>query len=329
MDLKRIGRFIPLAVLLICSACAPALSTAVVTSPATPQPETPADAPTPTSSPPVVAGETPTTSDAPLAALVNGRPIYLADYERELGQYEADLPTLKGLDPTSPEGKAELAQARAWILDFMITEKLIVQAAEEAGITISDEEVDAVMQDVIAENGGEEAFKEKLADRGETYEQHREKERRGLLVMKMNQHITEGVPKVAEHVHARHILVDTAEEAERIHAQLEGGADFAALARAYSQDPNTRDIGGDLDWFPRGILTVPEVEEAAFALQPGQFSDVIPSLLGYHIVQVVERDPARTVSEDNLRLLQERMLQGWIDGLKAKAEIEVFVDLSP
>jgi parvulin-like peptidyl-prolyl isomerase len=263
-----------------------------------------------------------------LAALVNGKPIYLADYERALGQYEADLP-LRGIDPSTAEGQADLARARSWILDFMITEELIVQAAEKAGIVVTDEEVDAVMAEMIAENGGEEAFQAKLEGWGETYEIHREKERRGLIVMQMSQRIAESVPPVAEHVHARHILVDTEEEAQRLHDQLESGADFATLARTYSQDPNTREAEGDLGWFPRGILTVPKVEEVAFSLAPGQYSEVVPSLLGYHIVQVVERDPDREVGSDNLHLLQERILQEWVEGLKAQADIQVFVDTAP
>jgi peptidyl-prolyl cis-trans isomerase C len=123
--------------------------------------------------------------------------------------------------------------------------------------------------------------------------------------------------------------VDTQEEADRLHDQLDSGADFATLARTYSQDPNTREAEGDLGWFPRGILTVPEVEEVAFSLSPGQYSEVVPSLLGYHIVQVVERDPAREVSPDNLHLLQERALQEWVEGLRAQADIQIFVDTAP
>jgi parvulin-like peptidyl-prolyl isomerase len=323
MNLKAIWRRVPFLLVLVCTACGPAL---VTSEPVTSTP--PSGAPGGGPAAPVPGATGLPVSDAPLAALVNGRPIYLADYERALGQYEADLP-LRGLDPASPEGQAELTRARSWILDFMITEELIVQAAEKAGITVSDEEVDAVMAEMIAENGGEEAFQAKLEGFGENYAIHREQQRRGLIVMKMSQLVADSVPKVAEHVRARHILVDTPEEAERLHDQLEKGADFATLARTYSQDPNTREAEGDLGWFPRGILTVPEVEEVAFSLNPGEYSGVVPSLLGYHIVQVVERDPAREVSPDNLHLLQERVLQEWVDGLKAQADIQIFVDAAP
>jgi parvulin-like peptidyl-prolyl isomerase len=76
-------------------------------------------------------------------------------------------------------------------------------------------------------------------------------------------------------------------------------------------------------------LVAPEVEEVAFALQPGQFSGVVTSSLGYHIVQVVERDPARSVSPENLRLLQDRAVQKWIEGLWDQAVVERFIETAP
>jgi parvulin-like peptidyl-prolyl isomerase len=263
-----------------------------------------------------------------VAAVVNSRAIYLADYERRLGQYEASLPA-QGIDPASAEGQEKLAWARTYVLDVMIEQVLTEQAADMAGISVSDEEVDAYFEEIIEENGGEEAFDEKLASWGETREDAWAEVRAELIGMAMTQRILEAVPAIAEHVHARHILVDTLEEAERIHAQLEAGADFGSLAREYSQDPNTRETGGDLGFFPRGVLTAPEVEEAAFALQPGQFSGVVASVLGYHIVQVVERDPDRAVGSENLRLLQAQALQEWIEGLWAQAVIQRFIETTP
>lgn len=326
MDLKAQPLLLRAAVLLAALIC-----TACETTPLTPVSSTPVQMPpnaTPSAATPTSNTSAPTATDAPLAALVNGQPIYLADYERELSQYQADLP-MRGIDPNSPQGQAEIAQARGWILEWMITEMLIEQAATAAGVSIPDAEVDAQMQQIIAENGGEEEFQAKLAARGETYEDAWRKQRRAMIVAAMNQRISDAVPEVAEQVHARHILVDTQEEAERILAQLQAGADFATLASAYSEDPNTRDSGGDLGFFPRGILTAPEVEEAAFSLQPGQSSGVVPSLLGYHIVQVVERDPARPLNPDDRRLLQEQALQRWVADLWAQATIQMFVEMVP
>jgi len=324
MSLKVIGIFVTLALLLASTACSPM---PVVTSVPAPT-SAPADTPVPP--PPdsaTAATEVPPapTVEPPLAARVNGQPIYLADYERQLSQYEASLQA-RGIAPDSPEGQEELAWARDWILNAMIEQALTEQAAVAAGIVVSEDEIDAYMQDMIAENGGEEAFLAKLEQFGDTYENARQTVRLQLIGGAMRDRIIDGVPTTAEHVHARHILVDTAEEAEHILGQLKAGADFATLARTYSQDVSTRDSGGDLGFFPQGILIAPEVEAAAFALQPGQFSEVVPSTLGYHIVQVVERDPARSVSPDNLRRLREQAVQNWTKELWAQADVQRFIE---
>ena len=326
MDLKPLGRLVALAFVAACSACMPAWVTSVPTSVPTIAPT--AAMPTETADTPVVLPSPTPTPELPMAARVNGQPIYLADYERELGQYESSLLS-RGIDPNSPEGQENLAQARDWVLNVMIEQALTEQAAAEAGVIVSDDEVDAYIQAMIEENGGEEAFQAKLAEWGETTEDAWREVRAQLIGMAMTQRIIENVPTAAEHVHARHILVDTSAEAERILAQIQAGADFATLAKAYSQDSSTRESGGDLGFFPQGILVAPEVEDAAFALQPGQFSGVVTSPLGFHIVQVVERDPARPVSPENLRLMQDRAVQDWIEGLWAQATVEHFVEAGP
>ncbi|MBU0704559.1 MAG: peptidylprolyl isomerase [Chloroflexi bacterium] len=324
MNWNGIRRLTPLLLLLVCAACGPAVATSVPPTSAPPIPTDAAPA-NPTTAPDLPATPTP---EAHLAAQANGQPIYLADYERELAQYEASLLT-RGIDSSSPEGQENLAQARDWILNVMIEQVLTEQAAAAAGIVISDAEVDAYVQEMIAESGGEEAFQAILTEWGETYEDAWQEVRAQLIGMAMTQRIVDAVPATTEHVHARHIQVDTLQEAERILAQLEAGADFVTLARAYSQDPNTSENGGDLGFFPRGILIAPELEEVAFALQPGQFSGVVTSILGYHIVQVVERDPARSVSPESLRLLQDRALQEWVEGLWAQALVQRFVETTP
>jgi len=329
MSLKLISLLV-LVVLLALTACGPTVANTPVPVPSTqppvntvavtvPPPTEPDVAPVDSSSP---------TPEPPLAARANGQPIYLADYERELGQYESWLAS-QGIDPNSPEGQENLNQRRDWILNVMIEQVLTEQMAAAEGVFVSDEEVDADIQSMIEENGGPEAFRAKLAEWGETEEDAWREVRAQMIGGRMTTRVVEGVPTTAEHVHARHILVDTMEEADRILAQLQASADFSTLARAYSQDTSTRDNGGDLGFFPRGILVAPEVERAAFDLQPGQFSGVVTSVLGYHIVQVVERDPARPVTQDNLSFLHERAIQEWVEMLWSQAEVERFVETTP
>jgi peptidyl-prolyl cis-trans isomerase D len=109
--------------------------------------------------------------------------------------------------------------------------------------------------------------------------------------------------QVPDEVKVRHILIKVAPNADpKIDAaakqkagdllkQIKGGADFAQLAKANSDDPGSKEQGGELGMIQRGV-TVPAFETAAFGLQPGQFSDVIKTQFGYHILQVEEKHTA-------------------------------------
>jgi parvulin-like peptidyl-prolyl isomerase len=158
-----------------------------------------------------------------------------------------------------------------------------------------------------------------------TMEEFREALRMDILTRRLTEPIESTIPEVAEQVHARHILVNTQAEAEDILARLQAGEDFATLAADYSLDMTSARDGGDIGWFPRGRLLVPEVEEAAFALGPGETSGVVQSSLGFHIVQTLEYDFARPVDDDTRQQLLERTAQAWFDDLWAGADIQILL----
>jgi peptidyl-prolyl cis-trans isomerase D len=111
-----------------------------------------------------------------------------------------------------------------------------------------------------------------------------------------------------EQVRASHILLETAgkndadvrKRAEDILQQVKSGADFAELAKKVSEDKGSAANGGDLDYFGRGRM-VPEFEQAAFSMQPGQISDLVKSQFGYHIIKVVDKKAGSTRSLDEVR----------------------------
>jgi peptidyl-prolyl cis-trans isomerase C len=112
--------------------------------------------------------------------------------------------------------------------------------------------------------------------------------------------------KEPEKIMAYHILVDNEAEAKDILAKLKGGADFAALAKEKSKCPS-KEKGGELGLLGKG-QTVPEFEQAAFALQPGQLSDVVKTQFGYHIIKVTEKQPEKIMAYDTVKDQLKQML---------------------
>ncbi|KKX27862.1 peptidylprolyl isomerase [Rhizobium sp. LC145] len=108
-----------------------------------------------------------------------------------------------------------------------------------------------------------------------------------------------------EEVHARHILVKTEDEAKAVIAELDGGKDFAEVAKEKSQDSN-KDDGGDLGWFTKGRM-VPEFEEAAFTLEKGAYTKTpVKSQFGFHVIKLEDR---RDVQPPALDQVQDQVKQ--------------------
>jgi parvulin-like peptidyl-prolyl isomerase len=97
-------------------------------------------------------------------------------------------------------------------------------------------------------------------------------------------------------------------QAEELLAKIKAGADFAELAKKYSEDPGSKDKGGDLDYFPRGQM-VPEFEQTAFSLPPGQVSDLVKTQYGFHIIKVVDKQAGATQTLDQVRTQISRRSQ--------------------
>ena len=285
---------------------------------ATSAPDTPLPLPGPTLTLTPTLTPTPSPTPVPLAASVNGEGITLEDYELEVARYELAQVSL-GMDPAA-QGNYHLT-----VLEILIQQKVIEQGALSAGFNVSDAEVQAEIDEVTQAANGEEAFADWRAANLYTAEQFRAALKSQMLGARITEQIAGQAPASAEQVHARHILVAGESEAQTLLTQLQNGDDFATLALANTLDLSTRAAGGDLGWFPRGLLTAPEVEEAAFNLQPEEISGVIHSALGYHIVQTLEREPDRALSPDARLLYQTRTVEAWIQEQMELAIIERIV----
>jgi len=258
-----------------------------------------------------------------LAALVNGQVIGQEEYEKQVAQVEAFF-AQEGLDPESEEGRERLAQARRQVLEQMIDQELIRQAAVEMGVSISEAELEASIQDIIEQSGGQEQFDQSLQGMGTTYDDFRQMLLDQLLSEAVYSAVTASISPVAEQVHARHVLLPTRERAEEVLARLQAGEDFSYLAREYSEDISSRESGGDVGFFPRGVMP-PEVEEVAFSLEVGETSEIVETQFGFHIVQVLEREEREIAVEVFENLRQQTFMQ-WLQDRREAATIERFVE---
>ncbi len=263
-------------------------------------PDQPTDTPAP-----------PTATPEPLKATINGEPLTLAEYETELARFQvaqAETGTILATE-----------EAAAWVLDSLINSFLLAQAAVQAGFVVDEASVQTRM-DELATQGGTQPLVDWMAAHNYTEAQFRQALRREMAAAWMREQIAANVEETADQAHARQILLYNSQQAEQVLALLQGGQDFAELAEDY--DPVT---GGDLGWFPQGYLFSSAVEEAAFNLQPGQYSGVIETPIGFHIVQLVERDPQHPLSSDARRALQRLALSTWLVEHRSQSDIAVLL----
>jgi peptidyl-prolyl cis-trans isomerase C len=289
--------------LILFSGCTPAPSVSQAEPAGSPEPG-PIDTQTVEVSPPTVE---PTEQNLPLAAKVRGEGILFSEYEAELQRY-ADAMTELGKE-VDPE------QQRQIVLSELIDQMLLAQAAYAAGFTLDE----GALAARIADLGDPAQLADWQSRFGYTEDSFRIALQRQSAAAWQRDQIAASVPEAVEQVQARQILVFDEGLANRLHARLADGADFATLVREL--DPT----GGELGWFPRGYLTLAEIEAAAFSQQPGDFSEVIPTAFGYHIVQTVAFETARPASPDVRRFLQHNALQDWLEEQRSQAEIEILL----
>ena len=257
--------------------------------------------PTPFPAPP-----SPTT--VPLALAVNGDPITYAEYEASMARYYA------GVEDATPES------AHQHVIGDFIDQLLLSQSAGEAGFSVEDEVLDARIGALADELGGLDALTSWWTQNGYTPESFRTELRRAIAAAWMRDQVLATLSDTQEQVRARHILVPGRAEAEEILGQLNNGASFDTLIVIY--DPISL---GELGWFPRGYLFEPAVEEAAFSLQPGEYSPVVETSLGFHIVQVDDYDPDRALAPDARWVLGNQILGSWLEAQRAESDIEILV----
>jgi foldase protein PrsA len=230
----------------------------------------------------------------------------------------------------------------ATTVDQMITELLVEQEAKKTNNTVTPAEVDAEIAKVKASVGGEDAFAQALASNNMTLDQLKDRVKFQVKVQKiLSKDIKTDDATLQEYfkahasdfdkqeIHARHILVATEDEAKAIKAQLDKGADFAALAKEKSTEPAAKTSGGDLGFFGHGKMD-PDFEKAAFALKVKEISQPVKSQFGWHVIQLLETKGQAPTFENSKAAVKDAVTsqglndkyQEWMTGLKDKAKID-------
>ena len=243
-----------------------------------------------------------------MAFTVNGEGIPLVEFDAEVARYTSSQ--------TALGRTVDSAAATSTVIEDLVAQLLLAQSARANGFTLDEAALQARLDSLAGQIGGAEALTGWESEHGYSEQSFRSALKRAAESAWMRDKIISTVPSTAEQVHVQQILLYNQDTAVNFLNQLNGGADFDELA--VQADPFTR---GDLGWVPRGYLLNTQIEEAAFNLTVGQYSDVITTEVGFHIVRILERDSNRTLSPDALLSLQELALKKWIEEQRTQANV--------
>ena len=261
----------------------------------------------------------------------------------------------------------QLGRLRYDVLTEMVTRELVMQQTVGHEPTNLTAQVQEQIESAKTQAGSAEAYAKALAELGVSADEYAKRVREMILIQTLIKQVVDEKVKVTadetkkfyddnrsrfvlpEQVRASHILIlcpaeATAEVKTQKLAQIQaalalvkGGENFADVARKFSEDPGSKERGGDLDFFQRGRM-VPEFETAAFALATNHVSEVITTHYGFHVIKVTDRKAAgeRTYAdvkdsiENYLKNQQgQQAAQQYLKELRDKAKVEILLPEPP
>lgn len=281
-------------------------------------------------------------------AEVNGYVITREEFDKSFDLIKASYESQYGTDiwNTDMDGKKFIDYVKEQVVEKLILDRLILEDAQKQGIEVTQQEVDQEIKDTKDYFG--ERFQDILTAQKMSEEQFVEEVRQVLIISKYREKVVESVTVPAEDIRkyydenpkefkndtvkASHILLDTREKAEEVLAKAKAGEDFGALAEKFSVEPGVDTTKGDLGEFGYGMMVQP-FEEAAFALNEGEISDIVETQFGFHIIKVfkkniVEPTPFEEVKDDiEVKLLSYRQEEAYsqaVSKLREQADVKTY-----
>lgn len=266
-------------------------------------------------------------------ATVNGEQITTQDLNQRVEMMKQEM-IQQGFQFEGDTGAQIEAMLRNDLLEQMINEKLLLQEAKKRNLLPADKEVEAEIKKIKEQLGDEGNFKKYLAANGVTEPRLKDLIHNQMALMKLQEQITADLPQPGEaeikdyyekhreqfsnpeQRQVRHILIGTGDYAGdtgrseleaktlalQVVAKLQAGGDFEALAKQYSDDPGSKDNGGQYPPFGRGSGFTPAFEEAAFNLQEGALTaEPVKTEFGYHIIRLDQIIAAKTPGLEEVR----------------------------
>ena len=238
-------------------------------------------------------------------------------------------------------GTVDLATEPFQLITTIQNEELVRQGSPRLNVHVTQEEVERAVRERMLPPPGEKEdispqelernfqarSRERLRDMGISAEEYKKSVRAGLLTDKMKERLSDRVPAVEEHANLYGILLDrnSWEKAAQLKKRLNEGERFQTVARDSSTDEESRSLGGELGWLPKGAKGG-LFDEVVFSIETNKVSDPVDTSEGIWIVMVVERDPARKVEGKARELLKARALEAWLDDERRENVVEQYFD---
>jgi parvulin-like peptidyl-prolyl isomerase len=287
-------------------------------------------------------------TNSDVAAKVNGEVISNEELQKQVDQLKKQYPQM--FEGADAEGR--LLDFKQRILDNLINQKLLEQAAKEKGIEVDDKSVSVQIEQLKAGFKDDAQFTAALQSAGMTEESLKTQVKEQLLTQKIVESLSSEASATAAEIkayydtnktqfyqkeakRASHILFkpEDKKKAEQVLKQIEDGGDFAALAKANSVDTASASKGGDLGWPTTPYVA--EFEAALKKLKVGEVSGLVETPYGWHIITVTDERKGSQQKLDDVREQIAQILsqqtradayQKYLDSLRKKAKIEILVE---
>lgn len=258
-------------------------------------------------------------------------------------QAEAQYKSQEGAPPFPSPDSTQYNQLKASIVNYLVQNEIIKTKAAEMGVKVTDKQLQDRMKQIVQQVGGQKKLDKLLKEQAVTQAQLELQLKAQMLQDAVQQKVyadikvtPEQVKKyfedpanksqfeVPESVDARHILVKTKAEADKVRALLEADntdANWKKVAKEYSTDPGSKNNGGSLGNFPKGRMVKP-FEDVAFGLKVGEISQPVKTQFGYHVIEVTKKTPASKQTLEQAKATIEQQLKyqkqatAWEDWLK-------------